>query len=167
MNQPPRVDLAHALIGQRAPDFTLISHNEGELNLAWYRGRQNVVLAFYPGDWTAVCAQQIPGLQAVADRFEALNCQLLALSVDSVSSHKAWSRSLGGISFPLMADYFPHGEVAQKYGVLNRKGWAERSFFAIDLHGVVRYVDVVPPADMPDIHRLLSAIAGFPKKPAD
>ncbi len=167
MKEPPGIDIAHALIGNKAPDFTLQSHNEGELNLAWYRGRKNVVLAFYPGDWTAVCAQQIPGLQAVIERFEALNCQLLAICVDSVSSHKAWARSLGGISFPLMADYYPHGAVAEKYGVLNKKGWAERSFFAIDLHGVVQYVDVVPPAEMPDIHRLLKAIAGFPKIPAD
>ena len=167
MNEPPGVDRAHPFVGNKAPDFTLKSHNEGELNLAWYRGRKNVVLAFYPGDWTPVCAQQIPGLQAVLDRFDALNCQLLAISADSVASHRAWAKSLGGISFPLMADYFPHGAIAEKYDVLNKKGFAERSFFAIDLHGIVQYVDIVPQADMPDIHRLLKAIAGFPKIPSD
>lgn len=165
--EPPRTDIANALIGKPAPDFTLPSHNEGELNLSWYRGRKNVVLAFYPGDWTSVCSQQIPGLQALLDRFEALNCQLLAISVDSRSSHKAWARSLGGLSFPLMSDYFPHGAVASQYGVLNSRGYAERSFFAIDLQGVVRYVDVVPEAEMPDIHRLLETVAGFPKKPSE
>ena len=71
MSKAPGLGVDHVLIGRRAPDFTLPTHNEGELNLAWYRGRKHVVLAFYPGDWTPVCAQQIPGLQAVVDRFES------------------------------------------------------------------------------------------------
>lgn len=157
----------HLRVGQRAPDFTLLTHNEGELNLGWYRGRKNVVLAFYPGDWTAVCAQQIPGLQAVIDRFVALNCQLLAISVDSVQCHQAWAKSLGGLSFPLMSDYYPHGATAAQYGVLSTRGYAERSFFAIDLNGTIQYIDIVPPAEMPEIGRLFEVLAGFPSRPAD
>jgi peroxiredoxin len=154
-------------VGQSAPDFTLRTHNEGELNLGWYRGRKNVVLAFYPGDWTPVCAQQIPGLQAVVDRFDACNCQLLAISVDSVYCHGAWAKTLGGLSFPLMSDYYPHGAVARQYGVLNELGYAERSFFAIDIHGSIQYIDIVPPAEMPEIGRLFEALASFPSRPAD
>jgi len=125
------------------------------------------VLAFYPGDWTPVCAQQIPGLHAVIDRFESYNCQLLAISVDSVPCHQAWAKSLGGLSFPLMADYYPHGAVAELYGVLSKQGYAERSFFAIDLQGIIQYIDIVPPAEMPEVGRLFKTLAGFPGRLAD
>ena len=91
-------------VNDPAPDFTLNTHNEGELNLAWYQGRKNVVLAFYPGDWTPVCSNQIPEYQRLLEKFEKNDCQLLCISVDSVPCHKAWAKSLGGLSFPLMAD---------------------------------------------------------------
>ena len=147
--------------GAPAPDFTLLSHNEGELNLAWYQGRKNVVLAFYPADWTPVCANQIPGYQAVIDRFEEHGCQILAISVDSVPSHIAWAKSLGGINFPLMSDFFPHGEVAKKYGVLTRKGYAERVVFLIDKEGIIRFIERVPIAELPDNEKLFEALAGL------
>lgn len=140
--------------GDEAPDFTLPTHNEGELNLAWYQGRKNVVLAFYPGDFTPVCAAQIPQYQAHMERFEQYQAQLLAISVDSVACHAAWAKSLGGLSFPLMSDYFPHGGVATKYGVLNRTGYAERTVFVIDLEGRIRWIEKLEPFDMPDNEEL-------------
>lgn len=149
--------------GDTAPDFTLPTHNEGELNLAWYRTRKNVVLAFYPGDWTPVCAAQIPGYQHVLDEFEKYNCQLLAISVDSVPSHIAWARSHGGLSFPLMADYYPHGRVARLYGVLSERGYAERAVFLIDKAGVIRFVEKVPPTELPDNTELFRHLAALEK----
>lgn len=146
-------------VGDVAPDFTLPTHNEGELNLAWYRGRRNVVLAFYPGDWTPVCATQIPGYENIIDEFGKFNTQLLAISVDSVPCHLAWAKSCGGFSFPLMADYYPHGAIAKKYGVLNPRGYAERAVFLIDKSGVIRYIEKVPPADIPDNNALFHHIA--------
>jgi len=142
-----------------APDFTLPTHNEGELNLAWYQGRQNVVVAFYPGDWTPVCATQIPEYQKIIDRFEQHQCQLLCISVDSVPCHKAWARSLGGLSFPLMSDYYPHGEVARKYGVLTDRGYASRAVFLIDKKGIIRYIERVELNRLPDNDRLFEEIA--------
>ncbi len=133
----------------------MATHNEGELNLAWYRGRKNVVLAFYPGDFTPVCATQIPGYQKLADRFEQYRTQLLGISVDSVACHEAWAKALGGLSFPLMSDYYPHGEVARKYGVLSRKGYAERTVFVIDLAGRIRWIERLRPFDLPDNEELL------------
>lgn len=147
-----------------APDFTLRSHNEGELNLAWYQGRKNVVLAFYPGDWTPVCSNQIPEYQRVIETFEKYETQLLCISVDSIPCHKAWARSMGGISFPLMADYYPHGEVAQKYGVFDEKrGYAQRSVFLIDKSGLVRYIEYVDMAQLPDNQKLFTAMAELQK----
>ena len=144
--------------GDMAPDFTLPTHNEGELNLAWYRSRKNVILAFYPGDWTPVCAVQIPEFQRIIGQFEAVDTQVLAISVDSVPCHGAWAKSLGGLSFPLMSDYYPHGRVARLYGVLSERGYAERSVFLIDRAGIIRYIDRVKPSELPNNDKLLQAI---------
>ncbi len=141
-------------VGDKAIDFTLPTHNEGELNLNWYQGRKNVVLAFYPADWTPVCATQVPSYQTQIERFEQLNCQLFCISVDSVPCHIAWAKSLGGLSFPLMSDFWPHGHVARKYGVLNSKGFSERVIFLIDMKGVIRFIDRVHPAILPDNDKL-------------
>lgn len=150
-------------VGDETPDFTLPTHNEGELNLAWYQGRKNVVLAFYPGDFTPVCATQVPEYQAVIDMFEKYNAQLLAISVDSVACHAAWAKSLGGFSFPLMSDYYPHGEVAEKYGVLNKNGYAERTVFLIDMKGKIRWVENLEPFDLPDNDELFNQLAKLNK----
>ena len=88
--------------GDKAPDFTLETHNEGELNLSWYQGRKNVVLAFYPGDFTPVCSNQIPEYNRLLEKFEEHDCQLFAISADSVACHIAWARSIGGINYPLI-----------------------------------------------------------------
>lgn len=145
-------------VGDSAPDFTLMTHNEGELNLAWYQGRKNVILAFYPGDWTPVCATQIPGYLPHVRFFEDHGCQLFGISVDSPACHQAWARSLGGLTFPLFSDYWPHGAVAQKYGVLSEKGYANRVVFLIDKKGVIRFVDEVKPTETPDNELLKKAV---------
>jgi len=151
-------------VGDEAPDFTLPTHNEGELNLRWYRGRKHVVLAFYPGDFTPVCATQVPAYQQLIDRFEQYNAQLLAISVDSVACHTAWARSLGGLSFPLMSDYYPHGEVARKYGVLNdKRGYAERTVFLIDMEGKIRWIERLQPFELPDNEELFRQLARLQK----
>jgi len=144
--------------GDKAPDITLQTHSDGEHNLAWYRGRKNVILAFYPADWTPVCATQIPGFVPLLETFETYDAQVIGISVDSVFCHTAWAKSLGGIPFPLMSDYYPHGEVARKYGVLSSRGYAERSVFLIDKSGVIRYIEKVKPADLPDNDKLIAAL---------
>lgn len=145
-------------VGDPAPDFTLPTHNEGELNLAWYQGRKNVVLAFYPADWTPVCATQVPGYETDIERFGEYDCQLLCISVDSIPCHMAWAKSMGGLSFPLMSDFWPHGEVADRYGVLNRKGFCNRTVFLIDKEGIVRWIDAVHPAVLPDNEKLFKQL---------
>lgn len=146
-------------INDPAPDFTLNTHNEGELNLAWYQTRKNVVLAFYPADWTPVCSNQIPQYQKELEIFDKYDCQILCISVDSVPCHKAWAKSLGGLSFPLMADFYPHGKVAQKYGVFNKRGYSERALFIIDKKGIIRFIDHVDIATQPDNKVLFEQLA--------
>lgn len=146
-------------VGDEAPDFTLPTHNEGRLNLSWYRGRKNVVLAFYPGDWTPVCTVQLPEYHGLIDKFNDHQAQVFGISVDSVPCHAAWAKSLGGLSFPLMADYYPHGEVAKLYGVLNERGFAERVVILIDKSGVIRFIDNVELSKVPSVDRLFAELA--------
>jgi peroxiredoxin (alkyl hydroperoxide reductase subunit C) len=145
-------------VGDRAPDFTLMTHNEGELNLAWYQGRKNVILAFYPGDWTPVCSTQIPGYMPLMEFFDEHDCQLFGISVDSPACHTAWAKSLGGLAFPLMSDYYPHGGVGKLYGALAPKGYTDRAVFLIDKKGIIRFIERVHPAQMPDNDKLKEAI---------
>lgn len=145
-------------VGDPAPDFTLMTHNEGELNLAWYRGRKNVILAFYPGDFTPVCSVQIPGYMPLIEFFDEHDCQIFGISVDSPACHVAWAKSLGGLTYPLMSDFYPHGEVSRLYGVLSPRGYADRAVFVIDKQGIIRYVEKVHPAEMPDNDALKAAV---------
>lgn len=71
-----------------------------------------------------------------------MNTQVLGISVDSEPCLNAWAESLGGITFPLLSDFWPHGEVAKRYGVLREEGHSERAIFILDKKGVIRYIDI-------------------------
>jgi alkyl hydroperoxide reductase subunit AhpC len=89
----------------------------------------------------------VPGIQSILDEFKAADTQVLGVSVDSRFSHDNWAKSLGGVSFPLLQDFHPKGDVAQKYGVyLADKGITDRATVIVDKQGVVRYAASVTPA---------------------
>ena len=92
----------------------------------------------------------MPSYEDDLSKFEEYDTQVLGISVDSVPSHEAWQKSLGGISYPLCSDFYPHGQVAQQYGVLRDGGMSERALFVIDKEGIIRYIDVHPIEDQPD-----------------
>ncbi|MGE5675869.1 MAG: redoxin domain-containing protein [Mycobacterium leprae] len=98
----------------------------------------------------------MPSYEDDLSRFEELNSQVLAISVDSIPSHKAWAKSIGGISYPLLSDFYPHGKAAEAFGVLRTDpngpayGATERALFIIDKEGVVRWIDVHPIDKQPD-----------------
>jgi glutaredoxin len=101
-----------------------------------------------------------------------MQAQVLGISVDSVPCLKAWADSLGGITYPLLSDFFPHGQVAQHYGILREEGFTERALFVIDKRGIIRYVDVHDIDDQPDNDALFRALAqlepnGDKTRPAD
>jgi peroxiredoxin len=146
-------------VGDVAPDFTLPAHTEETITLSKYRGRSNVVLAFFPLAWTPVCSDQIPSYQAVKDRFASLNTQILGISIDSVYSHQAWAETLGGIKYPLLSDFWPHGAVASKYGVMTEDGFTERALFVIDRQGIIRYIDHHDIDETPDNEVLFKVLA--------
>jgi glutaredoxin len=88
-----------------------------------------------------------------------MQTQVLGLSVDSVPCLKAWADSLGGITYPLLSDFYPHGGVAKKYGVLRKDGKSERAIFVLDKQGIVRYVDVHDIDQQPDNDELFRVLA--------
>jgi glutaredoxin len=88
-----------------------------------------------------------------------MQAQVLGLSVDSVPCLNAWADSLGGISYPLLSDFFPHGQVAQDYGILREEGFTERAIFVVDKLGIIRYVDVHDIDDQPDTEELFRVLA--------
>lgn len=137
-------------IGDRARDFELLSHLGGKVRLSDYKGKKNVVIAFYPRDWTPVCTNQIPSYEQELQRFERLDTQVLAISVDSVYCHQAWQKTLGGIMYPLLSDSEPHGEVSRKYGVLTESDFADRVVFVVDKKGIIRHIDHVGAPNLPN-----------------
>ena len=142
-------------VGDLAPDFALPATTEDSITLSHYRGRNNVVLAFYPFDWSPVCSLQLPGLQENLAQFKELKAEVLGISIDSRHSHKAFAEHLG-LEFPLLSDF--DKQVCQAYGVLREGGFAERAMFVIDRQGVIRYVHVHPMGEVPDNRPVLEAL---------
>lgn len=100
----------------------------------------------------------MPSYEDDLERFEGNDTQVLGISVDSVPSHEAWQKSIGGITYPLLSDFYPHGKVAEQYGVLRGEGHSERALFVIDKQGVVRYIDVHPIDQQPDNEEIFDVL---------
>ncbi len=129
-------------VGEQAPDFTLPSLSGQKITLSQYRGKKNVVLSFVPAAWTPVCSDQWPGYNIVKDLFDQNDAILLGISVDNIPTLYAWTNQMGKLWFPVLSDFWPHGAVAKKYGVLRSDGVSERALFVIDKKGILRYIDV-------------------------
>ena len=130
-------------VGDVAPEFTLPAQDGKKIKLSEYRGKKNVMLAFYPQDFTPVCSHQLPSYSKQIDRFKEFNTQVLAIGVASIPVHNAWIEALGGLNFPLLADWIPAGEISKKYDAfIPRIGFGKRAIFIIDKKGIIRYIDV-------------------------
>jgi len=145
-------------VGDAAPDFTLPDQNGNKVTLSSFRGKKNVVLVFHPLAFTSVCTVQMPGYSKERQSFEGLDAQVLGLSVDSAPAHKAWAEQIGGIEYPLLADFWPHGEVAKKYGILRAEGYSERATFVIDKNGIIRHIEVHEIGKVPDRAKLIEIL---------
>lgn len=136
--------------GNTAPDFTLKDQNNQEVTLADFRGEKNVLLVFYPFAFTGVCEGELCGIRDDLDTYQTDDVQVLSVSIDSPFAHKVWAQR-EGFEFPLLSDFWPHGEVARAYGVFNEeKGMANRGTFVIDKTGVVRFSEMNMPGDARD-----------------
>jgi peroxiredoxin len=146
-------------VGKPAPDFTLKDQTQKEIKLSDFRGKRNVVLMFYPLDWSPVCSNEHACMVNDMKEFEKLDAQVLGLSVDSVWSHKAFAEKMG-INYPLLADFQPRGAAAEKYGLyLADKGITGRAIFIIDKNGNVAWKKQYDIPQLPDIKEVAAALA--------
>jgi peroxiredoxin len=129
-------------VGEKAPDFSLPAVSGGEVSLSRFQGKKNVVISFVPAAWTPVCSDQWPGYNIVKDLFDQQDAVLIGITVDNVPTLFAWTRQMGKLWFPVLSDFWPHGAVADRYGVLRSDGVSERALFVIDKKGIIRYIDV-------------------------
>jgi len=156
--------------GEKALEFKLPSHvgeNAGDVqeifSLNELRGKKNVVLAFYPADWSAVCGDQLALYNELLPVFEKLDAELFGISVDSAFCHGAF-RDARGYKMTLLADFEPKGKIAKLYGVYrDGDGFSERALFVIDKEGTIRWSYVSPMEVNPgaqDILKTLREIQG-------
>ena len=145
-------------LGEKAPGFTLPSVSGEKVSLADYYGKKNLVLSFVPAAWTPVCSDQWPGYNIVKDLFDAHDAILLGITVDNIPTLFSWTNQMGKLWFPVLSDFWPHGQTAEKYGILRTDGTSERALFVIDKKGVIRYIDVHDINERPSLENLVNAL---------
>ena len=125
--------------GAAAPDFSLRDQFGQDVALSSFRGRKAVAIFFFPFAFSGVCTGEMAGIRARLDQFLTFDTEVLAISCDPVYALRAFADS-DGLNFPLLSDFWPHGEVTQKYGVFDeQRGCPRRSSYVLDKEGVVRW----------------------------
>ena len=145
-------------VGQRAPDFKLAAVSGGFISLSGYRDKKNVVLSFVPAAWTPVCSDQWPGYNMVKDLFDERDTILLGITVDNIPTLFSWTNQMGKLWFPVLSDFYPHGHVADQYGILRSDGVSERALIVIDKTGMIRYIDIHDINERPSLEVLIGEL---------
>jgi peroxiredoxin len=148
-------------VGDEAPDFELQDQSGNAVRLSSFRGEKNVVVVFYPLAFTGVCQGEMCAIRDSIADFDSDDVQTLAISVDSGPTHKRWAEEQG-YTFPLLADFWPHGAVAKSYGVFEEAfGIATRGTFIVDKQGKVAYKVVNAIPDARDLDEYRKVLAGL------
>jgi peroxiredoxin (alkyl hydroperoxide reductase subunit C) len=148
-------------VGDVAPDFTLRDQNNEEVTLSAFRGKQAVLIVFYPLAFTGICTGELCAVRDDLSTFQNDDVQVLTISVDSPYAHKIFSER-EGYEFPLLSDFWPHGGVAQLYGAFNDEvGFANRGTFLVDKDGIVRFAELNSPGEGRDAQAWRDAIAAL------
>lgn len=145
-------------VGDSFRDFSLEDQNEEVFTLSKFKGKR-VLLSFHPLAWTSVCSEQMKSLEKNKEAFDSLNTIAVGVSVDTVPSKKAWAKTLNIESTRLLSDFWPHGRVAETYGIFRSKyGTSERANIIIDENQKVAFVKVYPVGQLPDIKEVTEAL---------
>jgi peroxiredoxin len=148
-------------VGDQAPDFALKNQHGETVRLSQFRGRQAAVVVFYPWAFSGVCGGELQELQKHLDEFQNDEVALLTISCDAMYALRAYA-DREGFTFPMLQDFWPHGEVASAYGVFEPNvGVAMRGTFVIDKAGVVRWTVTNPIPDARDLDDYRSALAAL------
>jgi len=146
----PRIKL-----GEKFGDFTLKNQDGQEINTQGLEDKK-ILLSFHPLAWTGVCTKQMKALDDNYDALEKLNTIPLGLSVDAAASKKAWAESMKLQELDLLADFWPHGEIASKLGIFIEKfGFSERANIILDEDRKAVFVKVYPIKELPDLKEVL------------
>jgi mycoredoxin-dependent peroxiredoxin len=146
-------------VGAAAPEFSLKDQSQKDVKLSDFKGKKNVVLVFYPLDWSPVCTNEHICVVNDMKRFEELDAQVLGVSVDSVWSHKAFAEKMG-IKYPLLADFNPRGAMSDKFGVyLADKGITGRAIAIVDRNGNLAWFKNYDIPTVPDMKEVADALA--------
>jgi peroxiredoxin (alkyl hydroperoxide reductase subunit C) len=147
--------------GSSAPDFALSDQHGQKVKLSDFRGRSNVALVFYPFAFSGICTGELCEIRDNLEVFTAGDVQVLAISCDPMFSLRAYADK-EGYDFPLLSDFWPHGAVAQAYGVFDEaRGRADRGTFLIDREGVVRWSVLNAPGQARPLAAYREAVAAL------
>lgn len=142
--------MAEIKVGEQAPDFATKDQNNQDVSLSDFRGEKAVLLVFYPFAFSGICTGELCAVRDDLAAFQNDDVQVLPISVDHPFALKAWAQQ-EGYEFPLLSDFWPHGQIAEQYGVFEpQKGFALRGTFLIDRDGVVQFAEVNGPGEARD-----------------
>ncbi len=144
-------------VGTKVRNFSLQDQNQHIFQLSGCQGKK-VLLSFHPLAWTPVCAKQMQSLEKSNKVFKKLNTVAVGISVDSVPSKSAWAKSLKISQTSLLADFWPHGDVAKAYGIFREEGFSERANIIIDQNGCIAFKKIYPIAQLPDIDEIIEQL---------
>jgi alkyl hydroperoxide reductase subunit AhpC len=152
-------------IGDLAPDFelpALIGGVKRKFRLSSQRGKKHVLLAFYPANWSEISRTQLTQFQAEKNHLQARQALAVSVSVDSIMNTTAWEREIGPLDFPMCADFWPHGEVCAKFGVLRDKepmrGAGDRAIYVIDKIGKIVFHQGCELEELPSLTKILDCL---------
>ncbi len=152
-------------VGDLAPEFdvpVLVGGVRKQFRLSEHWRKQNLVLAFYPANWEAISTEQMVTYQVEHEKFQARQTEVIGISVDSIMNTTSWEREIGPFDFLLGSDFWPHGEVSRRYGLLREaepfKGASERAIFVVDKTGKIQFVRIYPVDQLPDFAETLDAV---------
>ncbi len=145
-------------VGEGLKDFSLQDQDEEMFVLSKFKGKR-VLLSFHPLAWTSVCSLQMKSLEKSREAFDSLNTVAVGVSVDTVPSKKAWAKSLGIEHTRLLSDFWPHGRVAETYGIFRSKyGTSERANIIVDENQKIAFFKVYPIGQLPDIQEIIAEL---------
>lgn len=155
-------------IGELAPDFelpALIGGVKRKFRLGGQRGKKNVLLAFYPSNWSEVSRTQLTEFQAESDKLRARQTLAVSVSVDSIMNTTAWEREIGPLDFPMCADFWPHGDICAKFGVLREaepmRGTGDRVIYVIDRTGKIVFREGCELEELPSLEAALDCLGSL------
>lgn len=149
------------LIGDAAPDFSLVNQNGETVTLSQFKGKKAVVVVFYPFSFTGICTGELCELRDNISVFEAENVELLAISCDSKFTQKVFAEQ-EGYKFSVLSDFWPHGATAKEYGVfLEDNGMATRATFVVNRDGILTAKFVTAPGQARNFADYKTAIAAL------